>query len=76
LDRCEYCEGIVRQKRVQREVFKHKTGFVIIENPVIGICDKCGNRYYSVDTLRRVQEIATGKERPDHTEEIPVASIR
>jgi YgiT-type zinc finger domain-containing protein len=74
--RCEYCEGIVREKLVQREAFKHKMGFVILENPLIGVCDKCGNRYYSAETLRRVQEIATGKTPPQRTEEIPVASVR
>ena len=74
--RCEYCQGSVRQKLVQREAFKHKMGFVILENPLIGVCDKCGNRYYSAETLRRVQEIATGKTLPERTEEIPVASIQ
>lgn len=71
--RCEYCEGTVREKRVEREAFKHKAGFVIIEDVVIGICDKCGNRYYSADTLKRVQAIAMGKIPPERTEHVPVA---
>ncbi len=71
--RCEYCEGTVRERRVEREAFKHKTGFVILEDVVIGICDKCGNRYYSADTLTRVQALATGKIRPERTEQVPVA---
>ena len=72
--RCEYCEGTVRAKRVAREAFKHKKGFVILENVEIGVCDKCGNRYYSADTLRRVQDIASGKIPPEHTEQVPVAN--
>ena len=36
---CEYCEGTVREKRVEREAFKHKAGFVILEDVVIGVCD-------------------------------------
>jgi YgiT-type zinc finger domain-containing protein len=71
--RCEYCEGTVREKQVEREAFKHKRGFVILENIRIGICEKCGNRYYSADTLRRVQAIATGKVPPERTEQVPVA---
>jgi YgiT-type zinc finger domain-containing protein len=70
---CEYCTGNVRAKAVQREAFKHKRGFVILEGLVIGICDKCGNRYYSAEILRRVEEIATGKSQPDRIELIPVA---
>ena len=29
---CEYCDGTVRAKQVDREAFKHKTGFVILED--------------------------------------------
>lgn len=71
--RCEYCEGKVRERRVEREAFIHKAGFVILEDVVIGVCDKCGNRYYSADTLKRVQAIATGKIPPVRTEQVPVA---
>jgi YgiT-type zinc finger domain-containing protein len=74
--RCEYCEGVVRERRVEREAFKHKTGFVILEGVVIGVCDKCGNRYYSAETLKRVEAIATGKILPERTEQVPVAHDR
>ena len=47
--KCEYCEGTVRPKKVKREAFKHKTGFIILEDIVIGVCDVCGSRYYSAD---------------------------
>lgn len=70
---CEYCEGSVRGKRVEREAFKHKAGFVILEDVEIGICDKCGNRYYTAKTLKQVQAIATGKILPERTEQIPVS---
>ena len=71
--RCEYCEGTVRAKRVAREVFKHKTGFVILEAVVIGVCDTCGNRYYLAETLKWVQAIATGEIPAERTEQVPVA---
>jgi YgiT-type zinc finger domain-containing protein len=69
---CEYCKGTVRPRLVAREVFKHKLGFVLLENVVIGICDECGNRYYSADILHTVHEIATGKRKPERIESIPV----
>jgi YgiT-type zinc finger domain-containing protein len=71
--RCEYCAGTVRAKRVEREAFKHKTGFVILEDVIIGVCDTCGNRYYRAETLKRVQAIATGEIPPERTEQVPVA---
>jgi YgiT-type zinc finger domain-containing protein len=73
---CEYCDGTVRAKRVDREAFKHKTGFVILENVVIGVCDKCGNRYYTAETLKTVQAVATGQVRPERTEQVPVAHAK
>ena len=57
--KCEYCNGTVRPRPVEREVFKHKKGFVILENVVIGVCDGCGDRYYSAEILHTVHEIAT-----------------
>jgi YgiT-type zinc finger domain-containing protein len=71
---CEYCKGVVREKIIKQEAFKHKRGFVILENVTIGICDHCGNRYYSANTLKKVNEIATGKKKARKTKVIPVAS--
>ena len=69
---CEYCPGTVRPTQVAREAFKHKDGFVILEDVQIGVCDRCGNRYYAADILHTVHEIATGKKSPERLEEIPV----
>ena len=74
--RCEYCEGTVREKRVAREAFKHESGFVILEDVPIGVCDACGNRYYSAETLKRVDAIASGKIPAERTERIAVAHSR
>ena len=71
--KCEYCNGTVRPRLVEREVFKHKKGFVILENVVIGVCDGCGDRYYSAEILHIVHEIATGRRLPERTEAVPVA---
>ena len=71
--RCEYCEGTVKAKRVEREAFKHGSGFVILEQVTIGVCDQCGNRYYSADVLKRVEAIASGKVKPARTQRVPVA---
>lgn len=56
---CEYCEGTVREKRVKREAFKHRAGFVILEDVLIGVCDRCANRYYSAGILKHVHADAT-----------------
>jgi YgiT-type zinc finger domain-containing protein len=72
---CEYCEGTVQPRTVKREAFKHRDGFVILENVSIGICDNCGNRYYSADILHGVHAVATGTKTAERTEQIPVAQL-
>ncbi len=72
---CELCKGAVQPKIVEREAFKHKKGFVILENITIGVCDSCGNRYYSAEILHTVHQIATGKLQPVRTEKIPVGHL-
>lgn len=72
---CPYCDGIVKPRMIEREVFKHKNGFVILENIVIGVCEACGNRYYTADILHTVHDIATGKRAPVRTEAVPVAHL-
>jgi len=72
---CEYCQGTVEARTLDREVFKHKTGFIILEHVTIGVCNVCGNRYYAADILHTVHEIATGLRAPERTEAIPVAHL-
>jgi YgiT-type zinc finger domain-containing protein len=70
---CEYCKGTVRPKHIEREAFKHKSGFVILEDLVIGVCDTCGTRYFAAETIRRMNDVATGKVAPERQESVPVA---
>ena len=70
---CEYCDGTVRERIVEREAFKHRDGFVILENVPVGVCDTCGYRYYHSSLLRRVEKIAARQESPARMEQVPVA---
>jgi YgiT-type zinc finger domain-containing protein len=73
--KCEYCSGIVKERLVQKEMFRHKKGFILLENVPVGICDKCGYRYYHATILKKVDEIAEGKIKPERIEEIPAAHL-
>ena len=73
--KCEYCSGTVRPKKVAMEGFKHKERFILLEDVTIGVCDTCGNRYYTADILHTVHELATGERAPDRTAEVPVAHM-
>jgi YgiT-type zinc finger domain-containing protein len=66
---------MVQPKKVKREAFKHKRGFIILEDIIIGVCDRCGSRYYSADILHAVHDIAAGTRPFERTEQIPVAHL-
>jgi len=67
--------GTVRPKKVAREAFKHKKGFIILERIVVGVCDKCGMRYYSAEILHTVLDVATGAKPSERVEEVPVSHL-
>jgi len=71
--RCELCDGTVREKTLPREVFHHARGFVILEHARMGVCDKCGHKYYGAELLRRVEEIALNRDKAQRIESVPVA---
>ena len=73
--KCHYCQGTVQPKRVAMESFKHRDGFIILEDVTVGVCDTCGNRYYTADILHAVHELATGARAPERTAAVPVGHV-
>ncbi len=73
--KCQYCSGTVQPKKVAIEGFKHKKGFILLEDVTIGVCDTCGNRYYTADILHAVHDLATGETPPERTTPVPVAHM-
>lgn len=70
---CEHCGGTVRERRIKREALRHKGSFVILEDVPVGVCDRCGARYFDASVLRRVAEIGRGTTPSARTIEVPVA---
>ena len=71
--KCEYCGGTVQPRKVKREAFRYRDGFVILKDLTNDVCDNCGSQYYSADILHAV---ATGAKSPERTEQIPVAHLK
>lgn len=71
---CEHCEGVVRKKVVESEAMRHKGSFVILKNVPIGVCEKCGARYFHASVARRAAEIGRGTRPVEETLEVPVGT--
>lgn len=69
---CEHCGGIVRERIVDREALRYKGSFVVLESVPIGVCEKCGARYFDASVVRRAAEIGRGLTPSDKTLEVPV----
>lgn len=72
---CEHCSGLVKSRTSQQEALRHKGRFVILEDVPIGVCEKCGARYYDASVMRRVAEIGRGTAPSARAVEIPVAKF-
>jgi YgiT-type zinc finger domain-containing protein len=45
-ERCEYCEGIIKEGKVNI-YWEYKNQPILFENVSVGICQRCGERYYT-----------------------------
>jgi YgiT-type zinc finger domain-containing protein len=56
-DKCEICGGRVRARKVTVDLRRHDRLHVFYNVP-IGVCTKCGERYYPGPVLERLDELA------------------
>jgi YgiT-type zinc finger domain-containing protein len=71
---CEYCDGTVRERRVREDYWSGKQ-LVIIEDVPVGICDRCGERYYSAAVLEKMDRIAGRRSKIKRTIRVPVTTF-
>jgi YgiT-type zinc finger domain-containing protein len=71
---CEYCEGTVRERILDRAPISHHRGIVILEDVPIGVCDHCGAHYYAAPVLKRVESLLTSPEPAGRTMQVPLAA--
>ncbi len=55
-ERYEYCEGLIVEKKVNLSR-KIKGKYGVIENVPVGICTKCGTRYYAANVLNTIEGV-------------------
>ena len=56
-DRCEYCGVNVRGRKVTVDL-RRGDRLCVFRNVPIGICSKCGERYYPGPILEQLEQIA------------------
>lgn len=69
---CEYCEGTVRERVVEREPIAHHRGIAVLENVPIGVCDHCGAHFYAAPVMKRIESLLKSGATPTRTLQVPV----
>ena len=54
-ERCEYCNGLIVERKVDLPR-KVRGKYVLIKNVPVGVCRKCGMRYYTANVLKTIEE--------------------
>ena len=73
-ERCEYCNGLIREKSTDLSR-KVKGKYVVIENVPTGVCTECGTRYYSANVLKSIEETLRGRRKAKREVQMPVYSL-
>ena len=69
--RCDFCGGIVEQKKV---TFIHEDNkdYLLVENVPAWVCSKCGERTYSPEVTDKILQFAKKAIKPNKIIEVPV----
>ena len=59
-DPCEFCGGPIKQRKVRVD-HRWKGLLVVVEKVPVGVCQRCGERYYDASVLHRLDMMAQGK---------------
>jgi YgiT-type zinc finger domain-containing protein len=68
---CEYCGGEI----VEKHVTMHRTvkgNYVLLENVPVGVCTRCGTRYYSANVLKTIEENLRGRRKASREVVVPI----
>ena len=73
-ERCEYCDGPIKEKKI--DLTRKRNGkYVVIERVPTGVCGHCGIRFYAATVLKEVEEILRGHRKAKRELRVPVYSM-
>ncbi len=72
---CDFCDGRVGERLLDNEMLRVPTlGYVILEQVPVGVCDRCGMRYYDCSVVKRAEDVF--RSGGTATRPVPVAPYR
>jgi len=73
-ERCEYCNGSIVEKIVD---LPRKVGerYVLIKNVPVGVCKKCGTRYFAANVLKTIESSICNRRKAESEISMAVYSL-
>jgi len=76
-DFCEYCNATLPDVEKLVTVYRHRRGqHFIFEHVSARVCQKCGERYFSADSVSEMQREMTTVRHSPHTVAVPVIELQ
>lgn len=75
---CSFCQGEVEEKKIEYD-YRRRSHLLVINDVPTGICRQCGEKYFTAQTLKRLDHVFHNvfdrHHEPDHVLEIPAVSF-
>lgn len=78
MNKCYFCGGKTRIKNTTVD-FRWGDKLVVVENVPVEICEQCGERYYSAEVSKKLDELVLNKKQVKKsltTIEVPVFNFQ
>lgn len=72
---CDSCDGTLDSRTVTVD-WRRGGRLVVIENVPALVCKHCGERYYSQNAMKRMEQIGKSKRSARRTIKVPVAQFQ
>ena len=68
---CYFCKGTTEIKNIDVD-FRWEGKLSVIKDVPVEVCTQCGERYYSAETSKKIDELVQGGKEPEEVLEVPV----
>ncbi len=68
---CYFCKGTTEIKNIDVD-FRWEGKLSVIKDVPVEVCTQCGERYYSAETSKKIDELVQSDKEPEKVLEVPV----
>jgi YgiT-type zinc finger domain-containing protein len=68
---CSFCGGTVAARLIEHE-YRWQDKLFVFEKVPAGVCQQCGEVYFTVDTVKALERAVLSKAKPKRTIQVPV----